>query len=86
MKKILCVGLMSVFCLGAMAGCAKNTEVDESTVFVQKKGEIMILPEKGYKRIAVIVLYAFITFVISAILITFVFSVIELIMLSILNV
>ncbi len=41
MKKILCVGLMSVFCLGAMTGCAKNTEVDESTVFVQKKGEII---------------------------------------------
>ena len=34
----------------------------------------MILPEKGYKRIAVIVLYAFITFVISAVFIKYLLS------------
>ncbi|MBO5302519.1 MAG: hypothetical protein J6A92_00555 [Lachnospiraceae bacterium] len=41
MKKIIGMGLATVLCMGALTGCAEKTEVQESTVFIEKKGEIV---------------------------------------------
>ncbi|MBO5371497.1 MAG: hypothetical protein J6A75_02140 [Lachnospiraceae bacterium] len=42
MKKIICVGLMLILCMSMLTGCSKaKTDVTESTVFVEKKGQIV---------------------------------------------
>lgn len=40
MKKIICMCIM-IFCIGLLSGCSKKTDVDTSTVFVEKKGGII---------------------------------------------
>lgn len=42
MRKILSLGLMSVLCIGTLAGCAEKTAVQESTVFVEKKEKLSV--------------------------------------------
>lgn len=41
MKKIICAGLTAILCMGLLSGCSKKTDVDTSTVFVEKKGHIV---------------------------------------------
>lgn len=40
MKKIICVGFTMILCMGLLSGCSKKTDVDTSTVFIEKKGKI----------------------------------------------
>ena len=40
MKKIICVGFTMILCVGLLSGCSKKTDVDTSTVFIEKKGKI----------------------------------------------
>ncbi len=40
MKKIICISIM-VFCIGLLSGCSSKTDVDTSTVFIEKKGKII---------------------------------------------
>ena len=40
MKKIICVGFTMILCIGLLSGCSKKTDLDTSTVFIEKKGKI----------------------------------------------
>lgn len=40
MRKFICMGLMLIFCAGMLSGCSDKLDVDTSTVFVEKKGNI----------------------------------------------
>ena len=40
MKKIICAGFTMILCMGLLSGCSKKTDVDTSTVFIEKKGKI----------------------------------------------
>lgn len=40
MKKIICTILSVLLCVGLLCGCGKKTNVDTSTVFIDKKGKI----------------------------------------------
>lgn len=40
MKKTICAGLICILCIGVLSGCSKRTDVDTSTVFIEKKGKI----------------------------------------------
>lgn len=39
MKKLICMCIM-IFCIGLLSGCSKKTDVDTSTVFIEKKGKV----------------------------------------------
>jgi len=40
MKRILNLGLVCLMCIGVLAGCAQKTVLEESTVFIGRKGQI----------------------------------------------
>lgn len=40
MKKIFNLGLVCLMCIGVLAGCAQKAVVEESTVFIGRKGQI----------------------------------------------
>lgn len=41
MKKSICAGLLLILCIGLLSGCSKKTDVDTSTVFIEKKGQVV---------------------------------------------
>ena len=41
MKRIICTALFVALCMGLLTGCSKKTDVDTSTVFIEKKGNIV---------------------------------------------
>ncbi len=41
MKKMICAGFAVILCMGLLSGCSKRTDVDTSTVFIEKKGQIV---------------------------------------------
>lgn len=41
MKKAVCFGLTAVFCMGMLSGCGNKMKVERSTVYVEKKGQIV---------------------------------------------
>lgn len=40
MKNYICAAVFVLFCAGLMVGCAHKTDVDRSTIFIEKKGKI----------------------------------------------
>ncbi len=41
MKKILCITMLLILCMGVLSGCGKKIDADTSTVFIEKKGRII---------------------------------------------
>lgn len=41
MRKMICIVLLCILCMGLLSGCSKKTDVDTSTVFIEKKDQIV---------------------------------------------
>ena len=50
MYKTICAGLLVILCMGLLSGCSKKADVETSTVFIEKKGNIVSVDVEALDR------------------------------------
>lgn len=50
MKKFIRIGLFIILCTGLLSGCSQQTDVETSTVFIEKKGSVVSVDVEKFDK------------------------------------
>lgn len=50
MKKFIGIGLFIILCTGLLSGCSQQTDVETSTVFIEKKGSVVSVDVEKFDK------------------------------------